>query len=135
MNDRAELIKSIHLPIINYSYINENLMYVKSQSIYSSEQERNSRQTLMRSKNQEVILLAKKAHKFRKMEFVAFAAIPLGLASALCIRQNNFGGAWTRPAGLTFLAASLTCIVVSPIACNRKSANYKKAVRLYNAQF
>jgi|GEM_PF-5024607 len=138
MNDRAtEAVSAIfHAPQpsgFTYSYY--NIRYIKEQSIYADRNTAILEAQLLASKNREIIQLVNKAKRNRKKEFIAFAAVPLGILAAGCIRQNQLGNSWMRPAGIGLLAASLSCIVISPIAHHRKAANYKKAVGLYNMRF
>jgi hypothetical protein len=87
----------------------------------------------MNTGNPEIIHFVKKASKNRRREFIAFASIPLGIAAAACIRTNQTG--LIKPVGITLIAASLSCIIISPIANHRKSANYREAIKVYNTHF
>jgi hypothetical protein len=137
MNDRASLqnISDILSKENKFNPVVKRMYYVKDQSLYSSQNERITRNILIDTGNKEIIHFVKKAKKNRKREFIAFAAVPLGIAAAACIRQNQFSNSWVKPAGIAFFAASLSCIIASPIACHKKNTNYKKAVKLYNLHF
>jgi hypothetical protein len=137
MNDRASLYnnESFQPKHNKYSLLNKDVFYVKDQSIYNTKSDRITQNLLMDSGNAEIIKLVKKAKKNRKREFIAFAAIPFGILAATCIRQNQLSYSWIKPIGVSFLTASLSCIIISPIANHRKTSNYKKAVRLYNLRF
>lgn len=138
MNDRAtEVIPPVTLSqkVSGYTYTYYKIRYTKEQSIYADRNTSLLEAQLLASKNREIIQLVHKAKRNRNREFIAFAAVPLGILAAGCIRQNQLGNNWMRPAGISLLAASLSCIIISPIAHHRKAANYKKAVGLYNVRF
>lgn len=136
MSDRAMASYIIPLSLKNeHSQFPERLMYVREQSIYVNSGTNNLQSQLLNSKDKEIINYLKKANRNKKLEFIAFAAIPLGIAAAACIRTNPSSNGWVRPAGLGIFAASLSCIIVSPIAHKRKAYNYKQAVKLYNLRF
>jgi hypothetical protein len=138
MNDRA---LETTTPLFSFSKSNHTsssfpkVTYIKEQSIYFNKSTVDLQHQLLNTRNREIIMYVNKAKKNRRREFAAFAALPLGIAAAACIRQNQISGNWLRPAGLTFFAASLSCIIISPIAYHRKNINYKRAVKLYNAYF
>jgi hypothetical protein len=138
MNDRATEaaapVQSFQKPS-GYTYTYYKISYRKDQSIYADRNTSLLQAQLLASKNKEIIRYVNKANRNRKREFIAFAALPLGILAAGCIRQNQAGNLWIRPVGITFLAASLSCIIVSPIAHHRKAVNYKKAIGIYNVRF
>lgn len=136
MNDRATMPFNTASNFSKNTHTStfEKLMYVREQSIYTNSGTNNLQSQLLNSKNREIINYVKKANRNKKREFIAFAALPLGVAAAVCIR-NRAGSAWAKPAGIGILAASLSCIIVSPIAHNRKAYNYRQAVKLYNLHF
>jgi hypothetical protein len=113
----------------------QKITFTKEQSIYADRSTALLRSQLLTSRNREIMKYVDKAGKNRKTEFIAFAAVPLGILAAACIRQNPLGNNWMKPAGITCLAASLSCIIISPVAHYRKEVNYKKAIQLYNARF
>lgn len=118
-----------------HSHYNDKLIYIKEQSLYNNLNDKKLQVLLLNSRNSEIIHLVKKAKKNRKREFIGFAAIPLGVAAAACIRSNNINPSLLKPLGITFLTASVSCIVISPVANYRKNANYKEAVKMYNLRF
>ncbi|HEX8514708.1 MAG TPA: hypothetical protein VF868_00820 [Bacteroidia bacterium] len=136
MNDRAFTGTGI---VVNKHPVSSGIIpvmfYIKEQSLYNPKNDRITRNILSETGDKEILRLIAKAKKNRKREFIAFAALPLGIFAAACIRGNNMNFTMSKPAGITFLAASLSCIIVSPIANYRKTSNYRKAVRLYNQQY
>jgi hypothetical protein len=134
MNDRAINNTDLRKSSSNSFYF-EKLLYIKEQSVYSNCKEKQFESLLKNSKNPDIIYLVKKAEKNRKKEFIAFAAIPLGILAATCIRSNGIDTGFSRSIGITCLVASLSCIIISPFASNRKTANYREAVKLYNTSF
>lgn len=135
MNDRASLINiysSNHNSTEDY-YHKLQIVYYKEQSIYNGSSDLRTRNILMNTGNPEILHLVKKAGKNRKREFIAFASIPLGIAAAACIRSGQ--NSWIKPVGISLITASLSCIIISPIANHRKTANYRKAIKVYNTHF
>jgi hypothetical protein len=115
-------------------FYNNRLIYIKGESVYKRNSDKYFLNILLNSGNKDIAYLVKKAKINQKLEFIAFAAIPLGILASYSIRNNGTNN--SSPAiGLTCIAASLTCIIISPIANHKKNANYKEAVKQYNLRF
>jgi hypothetical protein len=112
----------------------ERLYYFANRSIYRNSSDYAFNNQLMSLREPKIKQLLQSADNYRKLEFAAFAALPLGILAAGLVRQTGTSSL-LKPMGITILAASLSCIIISPIANHKKNSNYRQAVRLYNAQF
>jgi hypothetical protein len=138
MNDKALDINTAEILLKKQNLINsqnEKLVYSKNQAIYYSPSDHKIQGILLESHNHEIMSLVDKAKKNRKREFIGFAAIPLGITAAFCINRNQPELQLLKPLGTACLLASMSCIIVSPIATHQKTVNYRKAVNLYNLKF
>ena len=138
INDKAMGNSAFNTPVKSQSsasYSAPRLTYSGAPSIYYNAWDHHLREQLAGSNINEVDRLVEKAKKNRKYEFIGFAAIPLGIVSALCVNRNQPELQSLKPIGSACLIASLSCLVLSPVATHRKNINYKKAVKIYNLKF
>jgi hypothetical protein len=134
MNDRALRTNNI-ISSPFYSYYNNKLVYIRNSSLYDNSNDNRLQDLLLNCNNEEIISLVKKARKNKRREYIGFAAIPLGIVAAACIRTNSMNNSFLRPMGIACLTASVSCIIISPVATKRKNANYREAVKQYNLRF
>ncbi|MDF2436114.1 MAG: hypothetical protein K0Q95_490 [Bacteroidota bacterium] len=135
MNDRAvESFSLYEIQHVSGLQPAQRLLYASSQSIYQNSSGRAMDQHLKSLKDPEITKLLNKAEVNRKLEFAAFAALPLGILASGLVRQSGTSSL-LKPAGISILAISLSCIIISPVANHRKNANYKEAVKRYNQRF
>ncbi|CAN5553073.1 hypothetical protein BH10BAC1_BH10BAC1_21730 [soil metagenome] len=101
---------------------------------------------LIQTKDKKIVALVSEAKNAKAMQYVGFAAIPLGIGAyglligSLIKGSSNFNGT-VSPNG-SYLAGSAICLV-GAIACPIASSVYKKkrktynraAVKLYNEKF
>ena len=135
INDKAMDQATFDL-IQKNKYVYHKTEYWNGQSLYgTSNNTKKINEQLADTQDKEIIHLLDKAKRNTRREYYCFAALPLGIAAAYCIHLNQGNAAVLKPAGAAFLLASVSCIIISPIANKAKANNYTKAVKLYNIRF
>ncbi|MGZ4035802.1 MAG: hypothetical protein ACXVPU_14255 [Bacteroidia bacterium] len=106
--------------------------------------EREVQDLLLSTKDKKIMGLVAEAKNARKMEFIGFAAIPLGIASIYAlgsaISVNRFTGGISTNKGLLTLSGvcfvgAIVCPIVSGVNHHKKKNYNRAAVKLYNEKF
>lgn len=105
--------------------------------------ERNVHKIMMQTKDKKILALVSEAKRSRGMQYIGFAAIPLGVIGLGLLGsspQYSYAGQITYDEGL--LAGGTLCILVA-VACpvisigfkKKRNANNKAAINLYNEKY
>ena len=96
---------------------------------------------LLDTKDKKIMGLVAQAKDARKMEFISFAAIPLGVAAIINLQYNSFTNYNAGYNNSTLiisgvcLAAAITCPIISGVKRKQKVKYNSEAISLYNQKF
>ena len=98
--------------------------------------EKEAQNIFILTKEKKLVDLAFKARDARKMQYIGFAAFPLGMAGLLLITTDTSPnrGTYTM-GGIICSALAITCPIVSGVQKNKRNEYNKAAVKLYNQRF
>ncbi|OFY85476.1 MAG: hypothetical protein A3F72_09880 [Bacteroidetes bacterium RIFCSPLOWO2_12_FULL_35_15] len=107
--------------------------------------EREMQRILMSTKDKQIIGLVQSAKDANKMQYIGFAAIPLGIGSLVAL-ANSFNtyssGSYngTNNSGLVSIsvilaAAAIACPVISIVSKSKRKKCNREAVKLYNEKY
>lgn len=94
---------------------------------------------LMKTKDKEIINLVQSARDAHKIQFIGFAAIPLGIAS-VALLGNSLNSQYQLNQGafigsVLCLGGAIACPILSGSYKHKRTMSNKKAVQLYNQRF
>jgi len=95
---------------------------------------------LLDTKDKKIMGLVAQAKDARKMEFIGFAAIPLGVAALLNLEFNSYGNTNISQNSVLIIsgvcvAAAITCPIISGVKRKEKVRCNSQAISLYNQKF
>lgn len=98
--------------------------------------EREAQNIFIQTKEKKLVELAINARDARKMQYIGFAAFPLGMAGLLLLASepNSNQGTYTM-GGVLCTALAIACPIVSGVYKNKRNEYNKAAVKLYNQRF
>lgn len=101
--------------------------------------EREMQMVLMRTKDKEIINLVQASKDAHKLQFIGFAAIPLGIAS-IALLSNSVNSQYQLNQGafigsILCFGGAIACPIISGGFKHKRTMNNKKAVELYNQRF
>ncbi|MBL7889174.1 MAG: hypothetical protein JNL24_06455 [Bacteroidia bacterium] len=110
--------------------------------------EREMQEVLLKSKNKQVIGLVGQAKDAKKMQYIGFAGIPLGVTSVIFLWKSTgiFSNSYNYTNGKLFnssdlaisavcAAAAITCPIVSGISKGNRNKYNRQAIKIYNEKF
>ncbi|MDF2436115.1 MAG: hypothetical protein K0Q95_491 [Bacteroidota bacterium] len=101
--------------------------------------EREMQEVLLKTNDKEIIQKIQSAREAKHLQYIGFAAFPLGIASfaTLLGGTNQYGqvndGALTG--SFLLLGAAIACPVLSGVFKHKRTVGNKKAVELYNERY
>ncbi len=105
--------------------------------------ERNLQNVLIQTKDKQIIALVTEAKTSKAMQYIGFAAIPLGIIGLGLIAtspQYSYSGAITYNDGMLAggtlcLIAAVACPITSGVFKKRRLNDNREAIKLYNQKF
>lgn len=101
--------------------------------------EREMQRVLMSTKDKQIIGLVQSAKDANKMQYIGFAAFPLGIASIAFLgsaaNSNGTVNSGKLAASAIFLCGAIACPIISGMYKRKRTTSNKKAVQLYNEKY
>jgi hypothetical protein len=93
---------------------------------------------LMKTQDRDIVPLIQTARDAHKLQFLGFAAIPLGIASVYLLGSSVSGTGLNSGAlagSAICLAGAIACPIVSGIYKHKRTTSNRKAVEIYNQKY
>jgi hypothetical protein len=102
--------------------------------------EREMQYVLMQTRDKEIARHVQAAKDAHKLQFIGFAAIPLGIGSLIALTSsfNSYGGTvnggYLATSGI-LLVGAIACPIFSGVFKHKRTTNNRQAVALYNQKY
>lgn len=94
---------------------------------------------LMKTQDREIVPLIQASKDAHKLQFVGFAAIPLGIAALYVLETGAAAkgrlSTGTVTGSLLLLGGAIACPIISGVYKHKRNASNRKAVELYNQKY
>ena len=91
--------------------------------------ERKLQNVLIQTKDKKIVALVRDAKTAKAMQYIGFAAIPLGIVAIITYNEGMLAG------GAVCLVAAVACPIASGVFKKNRISYNKAAVKLYNEKF
>jgi hypothetical protein len=101
--------------------------------------EREMQNVLMRTQDKEIVMNIQNAKDAHKLQYIGFAAIPLGIGSLIALASSvnaagNVNEGYLAASGV-MLVAAIACPIASGIFKGKRNSSNRTAVKLYNEKY
>jgi hypothetical protein len=100
--------------------------------------EREMHEVLLKTRDKDIIQKIQSAKDAKRLQYIGFAAIPLGIASLVTLASSQGYNTTNQGAvtgGLVLLGAAIACPILSGVFKHKRTLSNIKAVELYNQRY